>query len=88
MEGAVKVLDALRTLDKSKERPWSDLGTPERWQRAGRLVLATVLLRAEFPWFQLSGHGTQFMQHQSPEWVLKLANKNEVCPSCTPMTWL
>lgn len=72
------VREALTVLDDTKQVQWSQLKVRERWRRAGNLVRATVLLKKRFPWFQLSGHGAEFQQHQSPEWVLKKVNKNEL----------
>jgi hypothetical protein len=72
------VHEALTVLDDTRGVRWDRLKVRERWLRVGRLVRATVLLKKKFPWFQLSGHGAEFQQHQSPEWVLKKASKNEL----------
>lgn len=47
---------------------------------ATQLIEAALFLRqlaARYPWFQLAGHSDQFVQHRSPEWILKAVSENE-----------
>eukprot|EP00040_Diaphanoeca_grandis_P041201 m.262613 g.262613 ORF g.262613 m.262613 type:complete len:390 (-) comp46401_c0_seq1:172-1341(-) len=56
---------------------WSNLTPRQRWRAAKDTVSNVLFLHKRYPWFQLAGHSDQFVQHHSPNWILKAVSSNE-----------